>query len=110
MMLMSVCIYIYSRQKGALTELLAPEPAAPPPAAAPPLLNWQALSATGTFLGAAGAVSCFLEEAEEEEEVGGSLATIRDAVGGINEEDEEAGGAARVDDATEAFFGSNADA
>ena len=109
MMLMSVCIYIYSRQKGALTELLAPEPAAPPPAAAPPLLNWQALSATGTFLGAAGAVSCFLEEAEEEE-VGGSLATIRDAVGGINEEVEEAGGGARVDDATEAIFGSNADA
>ena len=106
MMLMSVCICVYSRQKGALTELLEPPPAAAPP---PPLLNWQALSATGAFLGAAGATSCFLEEAEEEE-VGGSLETIRDAVGGINEEDEEAGGGARVDDATEAFFGSNADA
>jgi hypothetical protein len=78
------------------------------PAAAPPLLNWQALSATGTFLGTAGAASCFLDEAAEEEVVGGNLETMRDAAGGINDDDEEAG--TRVDDATEAFFGSNADA
>ncbi len=79
------CIHIYVKGFGfrrELTLLLTLVVAA-----APPPLNWHALSATGTFLGAAGAASCFLEEAvaavvemddeEEDEEEEGSLDTIR---------------------------------